>query len=1195
MPSFVHLHSHTQFSLLDGAASIGKMYKKAVADGMKGLAITDHGNMFGVFQFVAEAAKYNKPGQSEVIKPIVGCEFYLVEDRFQKTFTKEHRDKRYHQLMLAKNAEGYKNLSRLCSLGYIDGLYGKYPRIDKKLIEQYKDGLIATTCCLGAEVPQAILNKGEEAARPLFEWWLDRFGEDYYVELQRHHLPEQERVNEVLIRFAEEYKVKMIATNDSHYVDQSDFNAHDILLCINTGQLQKTPASREFGDEEMGEKGKRFAFANDQFFFKSTAEMNELFKDIPEAIDNTNEVLDKIESLKLKTDILLPNFKIPDTFSDQDAYLEHITFEGARKRYQEISPEIEERLRFELNTIKIMGFAGYFLIVGDFIQAGRDMGVMVGPGRGSAAGSAVAYCIGITNIDPIKYNLLFERFLNPERKSMPDIDTDFDDRGREKVIDYVAQKYGREQVAQIVTYGTMAAKMSIKDVARVLDLPLERSNALAKLVPEKPNIKLGRVLHAPLTGSDQALSMKEGLGKDMLDQVESIRKQYESDSLESKVLREAELLEGSVRNTGIHAAGIIIAPKNLMDILPVFTAKDSPFLVTQFEGKVIEDAGVIKMDFLGLKNLTIIKDALELIEENHGIKIDIDGIPLDDVKTYELYQKGDTAGTFQFESPGMQKYLRALKPDQFEDLIAMNALYRPGPMEFIDDYIARKHGKQAVTYAIPEMETILKETFGITVYQEQVMLLSQIIAGFSKGEADGLRKAMGKKQRDIIEKMKERFVEGGTAKGYDAATLEKIYKTWEQFGEYAFNKSHSTCYAFVAYQTAWLKANYPAEYMAALLSNQNNVSSISDYMAESIKMGIPVKGPDVNESALRFSVNKKGEIRFALSALKGVGEAAVEEIVRERKNGAYKNIFDFSARINLRTVNKRCFESLALAGAFDSFSNTRAQFFEVGKEKLSLIDKAIRYGMQEQAGKSSMQQSLFGGGSFGGSVYPEVAPVEEWPLTEKLRKEKEVIGLYLSAYPLDDYQLEIQQFCNTNISEMEELKNTELRFVGLVSSTHTKTAKNGNLYATFVLEDQEGSREFALFGTDYLRFRTYIETPGTMLYLSGQYGQWKKDGRPDDKWYFNFSKMELLSELREKVTKSVTVTLYAPHITRQFVDEIKQLCHLHPGEIPLLFRLIWPENNINLRLQSEIKIQLSAEMLRNFSVNFPELKFSLDN
>src|SRR5258705_3043686 len=721
---FSHLHVHTQFSLLDGAASIQNLYKKAIADGMPALAISDHGNMFGVFEFVAEAHKHKDENGKLKVKPIVGCEFYITANRHIKTFTKEQRDQRYHQILLAKNEEGYRNLVKLTSLGFIEGMYSKYPRIDKELILRHHKGLIATTCCLGASVPQAILKKGEEEGENEFKWWLNIFQDDFYVELQRHGLAEQDKVNKVLIKLAEKFKVKIIASNDSHYVDQSDFNAHDILLCINTGEKLATPALREFSDDDVYVKDKRFAFPNDQFYFKTTEEMSNVFRDLPEAIDNTNEIADKVDLLNLKRDVLLPFFPVPKEFASQDDYLEHLTWQGATTRYTEITTEIDERIRFELFTIKTMGFAGYFLIVSDFIKAGRDKGVFIGPGRGSAAGSVVAYCTGITNIDPIKYNLLFERFLNPDRKSMPDIDTDFDDEGRQKVIDYVVEKYGKNQVAQIITYGTMAAKSSIADVARVMDLPLPESRALTKLVPDRPGTELRRVLHAPLKVKDgeRSLEEKEGFGNDDMENVKKLRDIYKQDNtILSKVLHEAERLEGSVRNTGIHAAGIIIAPTDLTDLLPVATSKESSLWLTQIEGNVIEEAGVLKMDFLGLKTLTIIKNALALIKQIHGVEIDIDKIPFDDKKTFELYQHGATIGTFQFESAGMQKYLRELKPDKFGDLIAMNALYRPGPIAYIPNYIDRKHGREAITYDLDDMKEYLEETYGITVYQEQVM------------------------------------------------------------------------------------------------------------------------------------------------------------------------------------------------------------------------------------------------------------------------------------------------------------------------------------------------------------------------------------------------------------------------------------------------------------------------------------------
>ncbi|MFI5129629.1 MAG: DNA polymerase III subunit alpha, partial [Chitinophagales bacterium] len=906
---FSHLHVHTQFSLLDGAASIQNLYKKAIKDGMPALAISDHGNMFGVFEFVAEAHKHKDENGNLKVKPIVGCEFYITTNRHIKTFTKEQRDQRHHQILLAKNEEGYRNLVKLTSLGFIEGMYSKYPRIDKELILRHHKGLIATTCCLGAMVPQSILKKGEEEGENEFKWWLNVFQDDFYVELQRHGLADQDKVNKVLIRLANKYKVKIIASNDSHYVDQTDFNAHDILLCINTGEKLATPALREFSDDDVYVKDKRFAFPNDQFYFKTTEEMSKIFTDLPEAIDNTNEIAGKVDLLNLKRDVLLPFFSVPKEFASQDDYLEHLTWEGARQRYTEITTEIDERIRFELFTVKTMGFAGYFLIVSDFIKAGRDKGVFIGPGRGSAAGSVVAYCTGITNIDPIKYNLLFERFLNPDRKSMPDIDTDFDDEGRQKVIDYVVEKYGKNQVAQIITYGTMAAKSSIADVARVMDLPLPESRALSKLVPERPGVELRRVLHAPMKAKEgeKSLEEKEGFTSDDMENVKKLRDIYKQDNtVLSKVLHEAERLEGSVRNTGIHAAGIIIAPTDLTDLLPVATSKESTLWLTQIEGNVIEEAGVLKMDFLGLKTLTIIKNALVLIKQNHDIDIDIDKIPLDDKKTFELYQHGSTIGTFQFESPGMQKYLRELKPDKFGDLIAMNALYRPGPIAYIPNYIDRKHGREPISYDLPEMTEILEETYGITVYQEQVMLLAQKLAGFSKGDADVLRKAMGKKQKSVLDKMKAQFIKGATDKLLPAERLEKIWTDWEAFAQYAFNKSHSTCYAYVAYQTAFLKSHYPAEYMAAVLNNAGSIDKITFFMEECKRMGIKVLGPDINESLKGFAVNKKGEIRFGLGGLKGVGEAAVESIIEERKKGgSFKSVFDLVKRVNQRTVNKK--------------------------------------------------------------------------------------------------------------------------------------------------------------------------------------------------------------------------------------------------------------------------------------------------
>ncbi|MCC6690757.1 MAG: DNA polymerase III subunit alpha, partial [Bacteroidia bacterium] len=1093
---------------------------------------------------------------------------------------------RYHQLMLAKNAEGYKNLIKLCSLGYMEGLYGKYPRIDKELILQYHKGLIATTCCLGASVPKVILKKGEAEGEKEFKWWLDLFGEDYYIELQRHDIPEQITVNETLLKFAKKYNVKIIASNDSHYVDQSDYNAHDILLCINTGEKQNTPTFKDFADDDAVLKDKRFAFYNDQFYFKSTAEMTELFSDLPAAIDNTNEIVDKVELLKLKQDILLPHFKIPKGFESQDDYLRHLSYEGAKQRYKEISPEIKERLDFELFTVKTMGFAGYFLIVSDFIKAGRDLGVVIGPGRGSAAGSAVAYCIGITNIDPIKYNLLFERFLNPDRKSMPDIDTDFDDEGRQKVIDYVVDKYGKNQVAQIVTYGTMAAKMSIKDVARVLDLPLQDSNKLAKLVPERPGIELERLLTAPLKG-EKSLEEVEQLAGEDLEDVKKLREIYQGDDMQANVLREAIVLEGSVRGTGIHAAGIIIAPKDLTEIIPVATSKETNLLITQYDGKVIEESGVIKMDFLGLKTLSIVRDALKLINENHAIEIDIDNIPLDDKLTFELYQRGETNATFQFESDGMQKHLKDLKPDKFEELIAMNALYRPGPIKYIPNYVARKHGREPITYDLPEMKEYLEDTYGVTVYQEQVMLLSQKLADFSKGDADVLRKAMGKKDRATLDKMKSKFISGATAKGFPIEKIEKIWVDWEAFALYAFNKSHSTCYAFVAYQTAYLKAHYPAEYMASVLThNLANIDKITFFMEECKRMGIHVLGPDVNESQYRFAVNKKGAIRFGLGAVKGVGEGAVAAIVDERMlNGPFTGIFDLTRRINLRAANKKAFESLAYAGGFDSFGNIhRAQYFySENNDGSTFLEKAIRYGNTLQEAQNSSQQSLFGESSGVEEPQPKIPHCEEWANLEKLKYEREVVGIYLSGHPLDNYKIELERFCNASISSfqnLDTLKDKEISVGGIVTSANHRVSKAGKPFGTFIMEDYNASFEFMLFGEDYVRFKAFL-TAGFFLYIRGRIQA--RYMQPDN-LEFKIGSMQLLTELRNKMTKSLTIHISLAELNDSFIDKIFGLVKNSTADSNsncfLRFAVYDKSENLDIILPSKkVKVNPSNELL----------------
>ncbi|MFP5041682.1 DNA polymerase III subunit alpha [Parasediminibacterium sp. JCM 36343] len=1199
MCQFSHLHVHTQYSLLDGAANIKDLYAKAAKHNMPALAITDHGNMFGAFEFVAQAWKNTKvigtdangkEIKAPTIKPVVGCEFYVVENMHAKTFTKEQKDARFHQVLLAKNAKGYQNLVKLTSLGFIEGMYSKYPRIDKKLIEKYHEGLIATTCCIGAYVPQTILKKDEATAEAEFKWWLDLFGEDYYIEIQRHDIKEQEIINNTLMKFAKKYNVPVIATNDSHYTEQDDYNAHDILLCINTGEKQSTPGFDDFVNDDVMVKNRRFKFPNDQFYFKSPDEMKKLFHDIPESIDNTNQIVDKIEVLNLKKDILLPNFPIPQSFKvhaddtlNQWEYLKHLTYEGAKKRYTDITPETQERIDFELNTIRIMGFAGYFLIVSDFIKEGREMGVFIGPGRGSAAGSVVAYCTGITNIDPIKYNLLFERFLNPDRKSMPDIDTDFDDDGRQKVIDYVVAKYGKAQVAQIITYGTMAAKSSIADVARVMDLPLAESRALTKMVPDKPGTDLGRVLQAPMTKKDgpKSLEEKEGLQGDDLDNIRQLREIYKGTDIRAQVLKEAERLEGSVRNTGIHAAGIIIAPQDLTDLIPVATSKESELWLTQIEGNSIEEAGVIKMDFLGLKTLSILKTALELIKQNHGDDIVIDDIPLDDEATFQLYQRGETNATFQFESVGMQKYLRELKPDKFGDLIAMNALYRPGPIAYIPKFILRKHGKEEITYDLADMEEYLQETYGITVYQEQVMLLSQKLAGFSKGDADVLRKAMGKKQIAVLDKMKKQFMDGATAKGHAADQLEKIWKDWEAFAQYAFNKSHSTCYAFVAYQTGYLKAHYPSEYMAAVLNHAGSIDKITFFMEECKRMGIKVLGPDVNESLKGFAVNSRGEIRFGLGGLKGAGDNAVENVITERKkNGLYKDIFDFSERVVSRNVNKKSLETFAYSGAFDCFPELhRAQYFYTAEgERTSGLEKVIGHGQTQLSLATGTSNTLFGDLPTAMEVpKPKIAPCAEWPLTTKLDHEKEVTGMFMSGHPLDHYKFELKHYGIMPLADFNEIKESttlsqsnagrNFKLAGLVTQAQHRKTKTDRDFGILSIEDYTGKTEIALFGEDYARHKIYLEL-GKSLLVTGFFKAPWKDGAA---YEFKVSNICLLETVKPSLTKSVDISMNPASLSPDFVSFITKNVQQNPGKASLRFHIYEPEENLKISLYTSDK------------------------
>ena len=1222
MPTFSHLHVHTQYSLLDGAASIEGLYEKAIGDEMPALAITDHGNMFGAFKFVSQAWKKTKvigkdaEGKdilAPIVKPIVGCEFYVVKDRHIKNFTKELKDNRFHQVLLAKNAIGYQNLIKLTSLGYIEGMYSKYPRIDKSLIEKYHEGLIATTCCIGAYVPQSILKKDEAEAEKEFKWWLDIFGEDYYIEIQRHQIPEQEIINERLLQFAKKYKVPVIATNDSHYVNEDDANAHDILLCINTGEKQSTPGFDDFVNDEIQVKNRRFKFPNNEFYFKTQAQMSALFSDLPQSIDNTNAIVDKVDVLNLKKDILLPAFPIPKEFQihkeanmNQWELLKHLTWEGANKRYPEITTELQERIDFELFTIRTMGFAGYFLIVSDFIQAGRNMGVFVGPGRGSAAGSVVAYCIGITNIDPIKYQLLFERFLNPDRKSMPDIDTDFDDEGRQKVIDYVVDKYGKEQVAQIVTYGTMAAKSSIKDVARVMDLPLSESNLLAKLVPDKPGTELNRCLHAPLTvkEGEKSLAEREGYQPEDIDNVKKLREIYKGTDLRAAVLHEAERLEGSIRNTGIHAAGIIIAPSDLTEIMPVATAKDSNLWITQIEGNVIEEAGVLKMDFLGLKTLSILKTALELIKQNHNVTIDLDLIPLDDSKTFNLYQRGETNATFQFESVGMQKHLRDLKPDKFADLIAMNALYRPGPMAYIPNFIDRKHGRETIQYDLPVMEEILADTYGITVYQEQVMLLSQKIANFTKGDADVLRKAMGKKQKSVLDKMKAQFVAGAVKNGHPENVLEKVWTDWEAFAQYAFNKSHSTCYAYLAYQTTYLKAHYPGEYMSAVLNHAGSIDKITFFMEECKRMTIKVLGPDINESLNGFSVNKKGEIRFGLGGLKGVGEAAIDTIIIERnKAGHFADMVDFIKRVLSRSVNKKSLESLAYSGSFDCFPEYhRAQYFNVADgDRTNGLEKLINYAQALQSINVGSSNTLFGDLPSAMQVpVPKITVCEEWTLTEKLDHEKDITGMFMSGHPLDHFSFEMRHYHFSPINDFNEVRDTlssnpnqlgrVFKLAGLVTDVQHRMTKTGKNFGSFVIEDFTGKTDFILWSEDYIKFQNYLEI-GQKIFLTGSF---RNRYNQPNAFEFKITNMSLLETVKQNQTRSIEISMHPSKLDKEIIDFVEKNLKQNPGRASLKFNFIEPKEQLVASVRTFEKGFLMNDEMVLFLDNHPDLSVQVN-
>ena len=1184
---FTHLHNHTQFSVLQATTDIDEMVKRAIEWGSPGLAITDHGNMYGAFLFWQSIEKQNKNSKAhneaidkgekqgakkQELKAIIGCELYVCKDRTDK----KNQDNGFSQVFLAKNKIGYQNLSKLSSIGFTEGFY-YVPRIDREALSRYKDGLIATTGALSGEIPNLILNVGETQAEEAFVWWKEQFGEDFYVELNRHNLPEQTAVNEVLLRFAKKYDVKYFAANSNYYLDKKSSTAHDVLLCVKDGQLKETPIGRG--------RGFRYGFPNNEFYFKSPTEMQKIFSDMPEALETTNEISNKIESFKLGRDVLLPKFQIPDEFKDardedpadegkgnrgENAYLKHLTYEGAKKRYPNLTPEIKERIDFELATVERMGFPGYFLIVSDFTTEARRLGVSVGPGRGSAAGSAIAYCLAITNIDPIKYDLLFERFLNPDRISMPDIDIDFDDEGRGRVIDYVIQKYGNSQVAQIITYGTMGGKSAIRDTARVLNLPLSEAGDLAKSYPDSLAASLKGLLGPG--GIDKKYLEEIKDRHEFIDQSNNFRKLAEGKGLQGDVLRQAYELEGCVRNTGTHACGVIITPDEMSKFVPVCKAKDSDMLVTQFDNSVAESAGLLKMDFLGLRTLTIIKDALKHVKSRHKIDIDIDEIPLDDIKTYELFQRGETNGIFQFESAGMQKYMKDLKPDAFTDLIAMNALYRPGPIAYIPNYINRKHGKEPIAYDLEGMDEFLKETYGITVYQEQVMRLSQKLANFSKGDADVLRKAMGKKQKDVLDKMKSKFVEGCAKNGHDTKICEKVWVDWEAFASYAFNKSHSTCYAYLAFQTAYLKANYPSEFMASVLThNMGDITKVTFFMEECKRMGIKVLGPDVNESIGDFSVNENGDIRFGMTAIKGVGSNVVEGIVNERsENGKFSSIFDLAKRLDTKAINKKSLEALSLAGAFDSYEGiTRAMFFAPDKDGQTLIEKLIRYGNSFNTGTETNQASLFGEDSEAQVSEPPLPKVEPWGQLEQLAKEKEVVGFYISGHPLDEFKLEIEHLCKQTLADLTDLKsleNKEITVAGIVTLVEHRTTKTGKPFGALTMEDYFGSFRFMLFGDDYVKFKNYLSENFFLLVR----GKIQKSPYRED-MELKISKIDLLSELKEKAFTSVKVKIGANDVSNDFVDKIENLINTHPGKCGIEIHIEDKAENMSVKMYSKTK------------------------
>jgi DNA polymerase-3 subunit alpha len=1232
MQDFVHLHVHTYYSILDGQASIPKLVDKAVGNGMRGMAITDHGNMMGIKEFFNYCKGINgkrKDKGEEPFKPIFGCEMYVVRNGRRLT----DKDKSAgdsggnHLVVLAKNERGYHNLIKLVSKAWVEGFYGR-PRTDHVELEKHSEGLIVCSACIAGEVPAKILNDDIKGAEEAILWFKRVFGDDYYLELQRHEVkrpdikanretfPLQQRANKVIIELAHKHGVKLVCTNDSHFVDEENAEAHDRLLCLSTGKDLDDPTRMLYSKQE---------------WFKTREEMNEVFSDVPEALANTCEILDKVETYSIDHDPIMPFFPIPKEFGTEEEYrarlteqqlydeftsdengqnplppeegakkikklggydrlyrikfeadyLSKLAYDGAYKLYgTPLSDEVKERVNFELHIMKTMGFPGYFLIVQDFINSAREeLGVMVGPGRGSAAGSVVAYCLGITKIDPIKYDLLFERFLNPDRISLPDIDTDFDDDGRGRVLEWVEDKYGHDKVAHIITYGTMATKNSIKDVARVEKLPLERSKQLCNAIPDK---------------------LPNGLKMNLANAISVIPELREAEAsankLESETIRYAKMLEGTVRNTGIHACGTIICRDAISDWVPVSTAEDKSnpghkLLCTQYDGHVIEETGLIKMDFLGLKTLSQLKEAVENVRLRHGVEIDLDNIPIDDELTYRLYCEGRTIGTFQFESAGMQKYLRELQPSVFEDLIAMNALYRPGPMDYIPSFIARKNGREEIKYDIPCMEKYLKDTYGITVYQEQVMLLSRQLANFTRGESDALRKAMGKKKKAIVDAMKPKFIEGGKANGHDPKVLEKIWSDWEKFASYAFNKSHATCYSWVAYQTAYLKAHYPAEFMAGIMSRSlDNINDITKFMDECRAMGIPTLGPDVNESRQKFSVNKKGEIRFGISAIKGVGGTAADAIISEREtNGPYKNIFDFIQRINLNAVNRKCVESLVLSGGFDSFGIRREDFFAKNPKGEAFIDTFVRYGQTFQMEMNQMRNSLFGGDNEVEIATPPIIRGEMWSDIERLNKERDLVGIYISAHPLDEYKIILDNLCNTKCSELSDISQLQDRediiMGGIVTAVTSKFTKNGKPCGFVTIEDFEGSGELALFGEEWGRWNGMFKE-GCTIYMTAKCQQRYRDSKFFD---LRLQNIEYLQSVKDKAIDRITISLLTDELNDQIVTELNEIINETPGQTKLFFRLHDSSGKNHVLLRSgnrtvDVKRNLIAYIEQNKNV-----------